>query len=320
MGGLPVTGFYRPGSHEIVPIQECLLEPEAANKVIRAVMEALPKLRVAPYDEKKHEGTLRHLIVRTGFRTQEVLLMFVINAKEFPQGRALAREAMYKSSKIVSVTVNSNTEKTNVILGKETRVIEGRAFYSEAVENLKFNISSNSFFQINTDQALQICRTVAQYADLHGEEIVTEVYSGAGMIGLFLSRGAQRVYGIENNAQAVEDARINAQINKIRNVKFVCVDAAEGLLQMKKEGIKPNVIVLDPPRQGCGEAVLTAAMDLKPQRMVYVSCDPATLARDLALLSRHGYETVEVQPIDMFPQTSHIESVVLVKQRQLGLI
>ncbi len=319
-GGKLVTGFFAPGSHHLVAVEECLVEPEISNKIMAAIRGILPKYRITPYQESRHEGILRHIIVRTGFHTKENMVILVTNSRDFPQSQQLARDILYHCPSVVSILHNINMEKTNVILGKETKVLEGRPFLYETVENLKFKISGESFFQVNTDQAWQICRVAAAYADLKGLETVVDAYCGTGMIGLYLARKAQRVFGLESVAQSVGDAQTNSQLNKVRNVKFVCVDTAVGLQQMKKENVNPQVVVLDPPRQGCDEKVLADLVALGPKSVVYVSCDPATLARDLAYLHRYGYVAAEVQPIDLFPQTAHIECVVKVEQKQMGLI
>lgn len=306
-----VGGFYAPGSHRIVDIADCVIQNPTANRILAKVKELAGKYRVPIYDEHAHRGVLRHVLARVARHGGEAMAVLVTNTAELPGAQALARELMHAVPEVVSVLQNINPQRTNVVLGEETRLIAGRETIIDRIDDLEFEISARSFFQVNPEQCEALYGVALEYAGLTGKETVVDAYCGIGTITLMLARHAGEVFGVEVVPEAIEDARANAQRNGIANASFVLGESERVLPRLAAEGIKVDVTVVDPPRKGCEPEVLAAMADLAPVRMVYVSCNPATLARDLKILAGRGYRTVQVQPVDMFPQTAHIESVAL---------
>lgn len=312
VAGRLITGPYAAGSHTIVPAAECLIQHPTANRVLAACSQAADRLGLSPYDEQAHTGDLRHVLVRVSAATGEALVVLVTRSPRLPRGRALARELMQAVPEVVGVVQNINPERTNVVLGAETRTLAGRDYVEERLDGLTFTVSALSFFQVNPVQAAVVYRQVLTYAQLTGTETAVDVYCGTGTMALFLARGARRVVGIEAVAAAVDDACQSAARNAIDNVTFYHGAAEQVLPELAAHGLTADVVVLDPPRRGADPSVLAAVSNLGPRRLIYVSCNPATLARDLALLGAGGYRAVEVQPVDMFPHTAHVEAVALV--------
>ena len=313
--GKIVTGFYYPGTHRLVPIEKCLVQNPTANAIMDHLLEILRRLKIEPYNEILHQGILRHIFIRVGQNTQEVLLMLVVNAEDFPQGRLIAGEMMEFFPQIVSVIQNINIQKTNIILGKEQLLLGGRGYIYEVVNGVKFRISPNSFFQVNAFQTGQIVETVKTYADLGDDDQLADVFSGVGLIGLSMASRVKKVYVIESNLEAIEDGRASLEINGLRNTDFISSDALSGLKSLGEKNIHPRIIVLDPPRQGCGAEILREVVHLRPEKVIYVSCDPKTLVSDLKVLAELDYQTLEIQPIDLFPHTFHIESVAKIERK-----
>ena len=313
--GRLVVGCYARGTHDIVPAEECLIQHRTNNRIMREARILAEKYNVQPYDEDTGGGTLRHVLSRVAAKTGQAMVVFVTATREFPPGRRIAEELMTRLPQVVGVFQNINPARTNVIMGPETRLLAGVESIEDTIhvgglyEDLRFKISPQSFYQTNPDQTALLYRQVLRYADLGYRETVIDVYSGVGSITLFLAQKARKVYGIEAVAEAVNDAKRNARLNRIENVEFLVGEAEKVLPQMGQGGVIPDLIVVDPPRKGCDPLVLRAMAEMKPRRIIYVSCNPATLARDLAGLRDLGYRTLEVQPIDMFPMTGHIEAV-----------
>ena len=310
-GGRPVAGFYAAGSHRIVDINDCAIQHPVANQVLAAVKVLAERYRVPIYDEVQHSGLLRHVLVRVARESGEAMAVLVTTAPEFPGGRALAREIMTAVPACVAVLQNINPERTNVVLGAETRLLAGRESIIERVSGLEFAISARSFFQVNPEQTEVLYSVALDYARLTGSETVLDLYCGIGSITLLLAQRAALAYGVEVVPEAVADARANAQRNGISNARFLAGEVERVLPDLAAQGVQPAVVLVDPPRKGCDAGVLAAIADLAPARVVYVSCNPATLARDLKLLAERGYRTLEVQPVDMFPHTAHVEAVAL---------
>jgi 23S rRNA (uracil1939-C5)-methyltransferase len=312
--GWIVAGFVAHGTHRIVDIDQCDIQHPLANQIMALVKELAAKYRVPIYDERTHRGVLRHVLARVGRGTCESMAVLVTNGPEFPNGKKLAARLMERVPGLVSVVQNINPEQTNVVLGRESRILAGRDHIIDYIGSLEFAISPVSFFQVNPAQTEVLYGKTLEYAGLTGSETVLDVYCGIGTISLFLARGARRVIGIEIVPPAIANAKENALRNGITNAEFICADAALAMGRLAREGAHLDVIVVDPPRKGCDEPVLHAMAAMAPTRIVYVSCNPASLARDLAVLGGLGYRTIEVQPVDMFPHTAHVEAVSLLKR------
>lgn len=305
--GRVVAGFFAPGTHRIVNIEQCHIQHPLGNEIMAAVKELARQFGVPIYDERTHKGVLRHVLARIGRGTGEAMAVLVTNGPEFPAAAKVARGLMERVPAVVSVVQNINPEQTNVVLGRKSKVLAGKDQIIDYIDDLEFAISPVSFFQVNPAQTEVLYGKALEYAGLTGAETVLDIYCGIGTISLFLARKAREVIGIEVVPPAIEDAVENARRNGVANARFICGDAAVEMPRLAGEGVRAQVIVVDPPRKGCDEPVLQAMAAVGPERIVYVSCNPASLARDLGLLSGLGYRTVEVQPVDMFPHTSHVE-------------
>ena len=307
-GGL-VAGFYAKRSHEIIDMDECLIQFTENDEMIRLVKGICEKHGVKAYNEKQHKGTLRHIMVRTGHVTGELMIVLVTRTPDMPNRRKIIEEIVEAVPNITSIIQNVNTKRTNVILGDQTITLWGADVISDYIGDIKFEISPRSFYQVNPAQTKVLYDKTLEYADLSGNETVIDAYCGIGTISLFLAKKAKKVYGVEIVPEAIEDARKNAALNEITNVEFEVGEAETVIPNWYKQGITADTLVVDPPRKGCDENLLKTIAAMKPKKVVYVSCNPATLARDLRYLEDNGYKTVEVQPVDMFPQTMHVENV-----------
>lgn len=305
----PLIGFYKKKSHDIIPTDKCIIQHEINDKIMKIIKTYINAYKVSVYDEKTHTGVLRHLVTKVGFTTNEVMVVLVANGKKLPYLKELASVLEENVPGFKTLVVNVNREKTNVILGRENIVVYGDGKINDYIGELVFEISPLSFFQVNPVQTEVLYNKVLEYADLKENDTVFDIYCGIGTISLFLAQKAKKVYGIEIVEDAIKDAKINANLNNLDNVEFYVGKAEEVVPKMYKEGKTANVVVVDPPRKGCDEKVLDTIVSMKPDRVVYVSCNPSTLARDLAYLDERGYKCLEVQPVDMFPHTMHVESV-----------
>lgn len=305
----PIIGFYKKKSHDIIPMDKCVIQHDINDKIVKIIKTYINAYNVSVYDEKTHTGVLRHLVTKIGFTTKEVMVVLVANGKKLPYLSELASVLKDNVPGFKTLVVNENREKTNVILGKENRVVYGEGKINDYIGDLVFEISPLSFFQVNPIQTEVLYNKALEYADLQENDTVFDIYCGIGTISLFLAQKAKKVYGIEIVADAIKDAKINAQINDLDNVEFYVGKAEEVVPKMYGEGKTANVVVVDPPRKGCDEKVLDTIVSMSPDKVVYVSCNPSTLARDLAYLDERGYKCVEIQPVDMFPHTMHVESV-----------
>ncbi len=308
-GGL-VAGFYAKRSHEIINMDECLIQVTENDDTIRTVKKICEKYRVRAYDERNHKGLLRHIMVRHGQVTGEIMVVLVTRTPELPHAREIIKEIIDAVPGVKSIIQNVNSLKTNVILGSKTNVLWGAEVIYDYIGDVKFAISPRSFYQVNPSQTKVLYDKTLEYANLSGNETVIDAYCGIGTISLFLAQKAKKVYGVEIVPEAIEDAKKNAELNGITNVEFAVGSAETVIPNWYEKGITADVLVVDPPRKGCDENLLNTIAQMKPKKVVYVSCNPATLARDLMYLEEHGYRTVEVQPVDMFPQTMHCEAVV----------
>lgn len=307
-GGL-IGGFYQQRSHQIINMEQCLIQQEENDYVVNTVKDICSKYGVRAYDEARHKGDLRHIMVRRGLVTKEIMIVLITRTQDIPNRKAIVDEIVQKVPNIKSIIHNVNNKKTNVIMGDTTRVLWGEETITDYIGDVRFAISARSFYQVNPEQTKVLYEKALEYADLSGEEKVIDAYCGIGTISLFLAKKARKVFGVEIVPQAIEDARNNAVLNDIHNVDFAVGEAEVVIPNWYKEGNEADVLVVDPPRKGCDEALLQTILDMKPKKVVYVSCNPATLARDLRILEDGGYKTEEVQPVDMFPQTMHVEAV-----------
>ncbi|MFZ5966449.1 MAG: 23S rRNA (uracil(1939)-C(5))-methyltransferase RlmD [Bacillota bacterium] len=309
LDGKAIIGFYKGGTHEIVDMETCLLQHEINDRIVNVVKKYIETFKITTYDESTGKGLLRHALTKIGFVTGEIMVVLITNGRELPQSQWLITALKEEIPEIVSIVQNINTKKGNTILGQECKTIYGKDRIIDYIGDFKFHISPLSFFQVNPTQTKVLYEKALEYAELTGEETVFDVYCGIGTISLFLSQKAKKVYGIEIIEAAIEDAKENARINQVENTEFYVGAAEDVVPKLYKKGIKADVVVVDPPRKGCDEKVLETIVNMNPKRVVYVSCNPSTLARDLKYLDERGYKTVEVQPVDMFPHTAHVEVV-----------
>lgn len=307
-GGL-IGGFYQQRSHNIIDMDECLIQIEQNDLVLQKVKEICSKYGVRAYNEKTNKGTLRHVMARYGKSTGEIMVVMITRTQDIPNQKKIIEEISQAIPGIKSIVQNVNPKRTNVIFGEQTRVLWGEDVIYDFIGDIKFAISARSFYQVNPEQTKVLYDKAIEYANLSGEETVIDAYCGIGTISLFLAQKAKNVYGVEIVPEAIEDARKNAELNGISNAEFAVGEAEVVIPNWYKQGIQADVLVVDPPRKGCDQALLDTIINMKPEKVVYVSCNPATLARDLRILEDGGYKTVEVQPVDMFPQTMHVEAV-----------
>lgn len=313
--GNAITGFYQRRSHRLVDIKDCLLQSDSDERILNIIRDHVDKYKISVYNEETGKGLLRHVLIRTSNATEEIMVVLVLKKKTLPAMDELVNKLIQENPHIASVIVNVNPKKTNVILGQECITIYGNETIMDKIDNLEFNISPLSFFQVNPIQTEVLYKQALDYADLQGDERVMDIYCGIGTISLFLAKKAKEVYGIEIVEPAIKDAIENAKNNNVDNAHFRVGKAEEVLPKLYEEGKEGDIIVVDPPRKGCEEIVLQTMAKMNPKKIVYVSCKPSTLARDLKILDELGYKTVEVQPVDMFPHTGHVECVVKVVRK-----
>lgn len=304
-------GFFAPRSHDIIDMDTCNIQDEVADRVVEFTRRWIEKYNIPVYEETSGNGDIRHIMVRRGFKTGDVMIVIVTNTNKLP-GRKEFVDAMVGGIEgIKSIIQNVNSSKTNVILGNKNITLWGSDTITDYIEGFKFSISPLSFFQVNPVQTEVLYGKALEYAGLTGSETVFDAYCGTGTISLFLAQKAKMVYGVEVIPEAVQNAVENARGNNVENVKFITGQSEKEIPELIGKGIKPDVVVVDPPRKGCERELLDAIASVKPKRIVYVSCDPGTLARDLGILEGLGYRTLEVQPVDMFPMTAHVECVIM---------
>ncbi len=306
-----IIGCYARGSHKIIDTDSCQIQKAAADKVLVNVKKILQKFNISAYDEDTHKGILRHVMCRVGFNG-ELMLVLVTATKNLPNEKSVMKAIRAELPEVSTIQQNIQTFHNNVILGRETKILFGKPTIKDKIGNLDFNISARSFFQVNTAQAEILYRTAKDFAELSGKEILIDAYCGTGTIGLFMAKSAYKVFGIEIVNSAIDDAKKNARENKIRNAEFIVGDVVKILPRLETYA---DVVVVDPPRAGCDKKVLETFAAMNPARIVYVSCNPATLARDLAILADLGYCTKKIQPVDMFPFSSHVEAVAQIVKK-----
>ena len=311
-----VSGTYEAGTHKIVNIDECMIEDEISQSIIRTIRGLLRSFKIRTYDEDTGYGLLRHVLVRRGFTTGQVMVVLVLSSPILPSKNNFVRALRKEHPEITTVVLNVNDKKTSMVLGERDIVLYGKGYIEDILCGCTFRISPQSFYQVNPVQTERLYQTAMDYAELTGKERVIDAYCGIGTIGMVAAKKAREVIGVELNRNAVKDARTNAKLNQIKNITFYEGDAGRFMVSMAEEGEKADVVFMDPPRSGSDEAFLSSVIRLSPKRIVYVSCGPDTLARDLKYLTKHGYQVRKMQPVDMFGFTEHCEMVVqLVKKR-----
>lgn len=307
-------GFYAFHSHRIIDCEDCLLQPEIFSKVISVTRSFIEQSDNDIYDEKTGRGRLRHLYIRMGEVTNELMVCYVVNGNGLKQEDLLIKMLRESLPALTSVIINTNRHDTNVILGEKNRTAFGSDYITDELCGLKFKISPFSFWQVNRSQAEKLYNKAKEYANLKSDEILLDLYCGTGTIGLTMAKECKTLVGVEIISDAINDAKENAAINSIKNARFICGDASAAAEQLKNEGLKPDAVILDPPRKGCGEELVKTIFEMSPSRVVYVSCDPATLARDLKYFEEYNYSVKEITPCDMFSRTAHVESVCLIEK------
>ena len=311
----PRIGFYAARSHEIINLQQCYIQHQVGDEVVQLTRDWMKKYGISGYNEATGTGVIRHVMIRKGFKSGEAMVVLVTNTKQLPHKEEFIKLVIDNIPGIKSIVQNINSKKTNVVLGQENLALWGSDTITDYIGEFKFNISPLSFFQVNPVQTEELYSKALEYAGLTGEETVFDAYCGTGTISLFLSQKAKKVYGVEIIEAAIVNARENAKLNGVHNAEFFVGEAEKVIPELIQQGKKADVVVVDPPRKGCDKALIEAIGKMGPKRVVYVSCDPATLARDLEIFEQLGYKTIEVQPVDMFPHTSHVECVVRIEKK-----
>ncbi len=312
--GMFCTGFFAPRSHRVINCEDCQLQPPVFSKLIKIIRRFCEDNHISAYDEKTQKGLLRHIYLRRGAHSQEMMVCLVCNGHTFPKSDQFIQTLREIDPNLASVLLNVNQENTNVILGKQTKVLFGKPAITDTMCGLHFTLSPHAFYQVNTVAAERLYAIAAEYAGLTGEETLLDLYCGVGTIGLSMAAQAKNIIGVEIIPQAVQNASANAAANKIENARFLCGDAGEAAAQLAKEGIHPHVVILDPPRKGCDSITLETVAKMCPERIVYISCNSATLARDCAMLQTLDYKPVRYRPVDLFPRTHHVETVCLLSK------
>ena len=322
--GNPITGFYAGRTHDIIANTDCALGVEQNKEILEIILQYMRENKIKSYDEKTGKGLIRHALIRYGFKTKEIMVCLVVNGKKLPKAERLI-EKLIQIEGMTSITISPNTRRDNVIMGDSYEILWGQGYITDYIGNVKYQISPLSFYQVNPGQTEKLYGLALEYADLKGDETVWDLYCGIGTISLFLAQKAKQVYGVEIVPQAIDDAKENAKINAIDNAEFFVGKAEEVLPEYyaeyerehNGETAHADVIVVDPPRKGCDETLLETIVKMQPEKVVYVSCDSATLARDLKYLCANGYEIKMCRGVDQFPQTVHVETVVLLSKGEV---
>ena len=314
--GKPISGVYAMGTHRVVPVRHCLIEDRRADRIIQTIVAMLPAYKLRIYNEYTHRGFLRHILIRTGHVTGQIMVVLVATSLEFPGKKAFVQELIQRHPEITTVVLNCNQRETSMVLGTKKITLYGEGYMEDELCGKRFRISPQSFYQVNAKQCEVLYRTAIDAAHLTGAETLLDAYCGTGTIGLCASDGCKQLIGVELNADAIRDAKENARRNGVENARFLCDDAGRFMQKLAKEGNAPDVVMMDPPRAGSDQKFLQSLLMLKPKRVVYVSCNPETLARDLRVLVDGGYRAEWATPVDMFPGTEHVETVVLLSHKK----
>ena len=311
-----ISGVYQSSSHKIVPVTVCMTEDEKADEIIGTIRRLLKNFKLRPYNEDTGRGFLRHVLVKRGFKSGQIMVVLVTGTRDFPKKKDFVATLLKIHPEITTVVQNVNNQKTSMVLGNRSEVLFGDGYITEQLGDFSFRISPKAFYQINPIQTEVLYNTTLEFAGLTGKETVIDAYCGTGTIGIFASPQAKKVVGVELNPDAVKDARVNAKLNSAENTEFYNADAGEFLADAASSNEKYDVVIMDPPRSGSTVKFLKSVVKLAPKTVVYVSCNPETLARDLMFLVRNGYKVKKIQPVDMFPHTNHVETVVLLSHKK----
>lgn len=314
--GRIISGIYQSSTHNIVAVDSCMTEDQTADRIIVDIRRLLADFRMTTYNEVTGRGFLRHVLVKRGFATNEIMVVLVTGTPVFPAKNNFVKALLKKHPEITTIVQNVNDRYTSMLLGPNEKTLYGPGYITDILCGLKFRISAKSFYQINPVQTEILYSKAMEFAGLTGRETVIDAYCGIGTIGMIAAKTAGQVLGVEVNRDAVHDAIANAKLNGMKNIRFICADAGDFMVNMAAEGETCDVLLMDPPRAGSDQAFLSSAVTLAPKRIVYVSCNPETLARDLKYLTRNGYRVKTIQPVDMFPHTNHVETVVLLSQQK----
>ena len=309
--GKVISGTYEAASHRIVPVEECMLEDQQADAILATIRKLMTSFKIMPYNEDRRTGIMRHVLIRKGYFTGQVLVVLVTGSYQFPGKNNFVSALCKAHPEITTVIHNINGAKTSMVLGDQQKTVRGPGFINDQLLGCTFRISAGSFYQVNPIQTEKLYSQALQMAELTGTESVLDAYCGTGTIGILAAKAAKNVIGVELNRQAVQDAIINAKINQVQNIRFVCDDAGKFLQKAAAKNEVPEVVIMDPPRAGSDEAFLSALVYASPKKVVYISCNPETQARDVRYLTKHGYKITKMQPVDLFPNTDHVENVCL---------
>lgn len=312
--GTIISGIYSEGTHKVIPVEACQIEDEKADKIINDIRNLLKSFKIKTYDEDTGYGLLRHVLIRTGFKSGQIMVVLVLGSSILPSKNNFVKAIRKLNPEISTIVINVNDKKTSMILGDKQSVIYGKGYIEDELCNCIFRISPKSFYQVNPIQTEILYNKAIEFADLTGNEKVLDAYCGIGTIGIIASKKAKQVIGVELNKDAIKDAIINAKINNISNIRFYNNDSGKFMLQMEEKNEKVDVVFMDPPRAGSNKEFLTSMVKLKPNKIVYISCNLLTLQRDLKYIVKNGYQVKKAVPIDLFPMTTHVETVVLMSR------
>ena len=313
--GKIISGIYQSATHKITPVDRCMLEDECAEPIVKTVRELCPSFKIKAYDLYTGAGFLRHALIRKGFSTGEIMVTLVTSKGDFKSKRSFANELLRRHPEITTVVWNINPTETPLMLGEYSEILYGDGYITDTLCGLSFRISPRSFYQVNSIQTEKLYALAKEYAGLTGNERVIDAYCGTGTIGMTMADSAKEIIGVEINSDAVSDAKENAKQNGIKNIKFYNADAGDFMRSMAEKGEKADVVITDPPRAGCSIQFLRSLISLSPKRIVYISCNPETLARDLNTLVKNGYRVKKMQGVDMFPHTNHVETIVCLNKQ-----
>ena len=308
-------GFYKQNTHTIIQMDKCAIQTQEADEILKTICDLMKKYRLNAYEEDKRKGILRHVLIKKGFSTNQVMVVLITNVNSFPNRKELVKELVKKHPNIKTVIQNINSRDTNVILGEKEMILHGNGYIEDILLGIKFKISSKSFYQVNPVQTQTLYSKAIELAELSNKDRILDTYCGIGTIGLIASKNVEEVIGVEIVKDAIKDAKNNAILNNISNAHFVLADASDFMVDLAKTSEKIDVVFVDPPRKGCDERFLSSIMKLSPKKIIYISCNPSTLARDLGIL-KEKYNILEVQPVDMFPHTYHIETIALLHLKE----